>query len=491
MLAPDKIQPQAFDASIFRSYDIRGIAATQLSEEFAFAVGYIYACKISQQNQQSLIVGRDGRLSSPKLHKALIAGIHHAAINTIDIGITTTPLVSYACQQATKSTDIKAVSGIMITASHNPAQYNGFKFVLNGGIFNELHSIYRSMQQLFPLIDSNAQDRSILLNDTGLTTEPQQQTIDVTEQYFAKICDDIHLPNPVKVVIDGSNGPAGRLAMELYQRLGCQVSAINIEVDGCFPGHSPDTGDPHNLQALCATVIAEQADIGFIYDGDGDRFVAVSGDGQIIWPDQLLMLMSEDLLRNKPGAEVIYDVKCSSQLPKIIVQQGGIATMVRTGRAHLYKQLMNSEAQLAGEFSGHFFYRDRYPGIDDAIYASCRLLEGCQQLGLSLQQRCQKLPTSFNTPEILYAVDDDKKFGLIEKLQALIIANEGQRCTIDGLRIDYVGGWGLVRASNTSAAITLRFEADNPERLATIQNQLMQQIIPIAAMMGIHLAPTT
>lgn len=466
MILSENIDPKAFDASIFRSYDIRGVASEQLSSELAFAVGYSFAGIVADGGERRVLVGHDGRNSSPRIHQALVEGILAAGLQAGDLGLCTTPMLGFGCCQKA----FGASSGIMVTASHNAGHYNGFKFVKDAGIFSELDTLYQLILQQFPRLT---------------TLGGEYEFLDIKKEYFECIRSDIQFSSPIKVVIDGSNSIGGPLATELLQSMGAQVYALNIQVDGDFPGHAPDTSDSNNIQQLCRAVVSQKADLGFIFDGDGDRCVAVSSEGSIVWPDQLMMLMSEDLLRSNPGAHILYDIKCSNQLQKIIEQQGGKAEMMRTGRAHIFQRMKQSEALFAGEYSGHFFYKDRWFCTDDSLYAACRIIEGCQQLGMSLQQRLQQLPEIYSTEELLIAMDDRVKFSFIEQLRENIELGKGRLCSIDGLRLDYADGWGLVRASNTSPAITLRFEADSPTRLQQIQTGLFNQIEKTATAMGI------
>ena len=432
------------DSTIFRSYDIRGIVDTQINPSVAYRIGRAFGQYLKGKST-TVTLGRDSRLSSEELLENLSNGLRVEGIDVVDLGSCTTPLLSYACLQS---------SGVMVTASHNPVNYNGFKFIINGEIFDQL-------PELLTIIEA----MDDVDNQEQLAGSYKQHCI--RDTYVDELVNNIELKQKYRIIIDGSNSPAGLLATTIFQRLGCIVGAINLELDGNFPGHCPDTGKEQNFEMLCKEITARGADFGFMFDGDGDRCVAVSHSSQIVWPDQMLALMSEDVLRQKPQSTIIYDIKCSNQVAIGIEQQGGTAVMSKTGRSNIYKKLRETNAELAGEYSGHFFFRHRWLTTDDAIYAACRLVEGCEKIGLSLQDRVNKLATSHRTPELKIGVDDQHKHPLISYLIDAVKGkvDSGTISTLDGLRIDYKDGWGLIRPSNTTPALTLRFEAQTEKKL--------------------------
>lgn len=466
------------DRDIFRCYDVRGRVDTQINQNVAYCIGRAFAQLLIGKNINTASVGCDSRLSSPTLKQALIRGLLQASVNVTDIGVCTTPLLSFVCNNS---------SGIMVTASHNPTDYNGFKFIVNGEIFTQLDLLIDVVNDCSKQSISSI-DKLPIENLANLTDACYKKA------YIQAIVDNIQLKQKHRIIVDGANSPAGLLAIAVFQQLGCHVGGINLELDGAFPSHSPDTGVEKNYRQLQKEVIARNADFGFMFDGDGDRCVAVSGKGNIIWPDQMLTLMSEDLLRQEPLSTIIYDIKCSNQVINGIKKNHGFALLSKTGRSNIFQMLKDNNAQLAGEFSGHFFYQHRWIGTDDGIYAACRLVEGCELLEQSLQQRIDELEPSYCSPEIKVEIADTDKFKLVQYLIDEVqqqVSLDVDIVTIDGLRINYVDGWALIRSSNTMPALTLRFEANSEARLQDMVQFVIQQLYAVAQRHHIELQPET
>jgi phosphomannomutase/phosphoglucomutase len=446
-------------AEIFRAYDIRGEVGKTLTADHVELLGRAIGSEAMDVGQQTVLVSRDGRLSGPDLSEALIKGLRASGRDVIDLGAVPTPVLYYA----TKVLDTQ--TGVCLTGSHNPEQYNGLKIVMNG------EALYGDRIQA--LGQRVAQGR---FSQGG----GQLETRDVTERYLGDILQDIVLAKKMKVVIDCGNGIAGKLAPQLFRDLGCNVVELFCEVDGRFPNHHPDPGKEENLADLIRTVQAEKADIGLAFDGDGDRIGMVTGKGEIIWPDRLMMLFARDLLSRSPGVDIIFDVKCSRALPALIRRLGGRPLMWKTGHSLIKAKLKETGAPLAGEMSGHLFFADRWFGVDDGLYAGARLLEI-----LSLAQEDSdgvfaQLTTGLATPELSIKTTEDGKFRIIKQLCA--VADQfsgGSPTTLDGLRMDYPDGWGLVRASNTTPLLIARFEGKDEETLERIKQQFHKQLMAI------------
>lgn len=434
---------------IFRAYDIRGRVPSELNEASLLAIGQALGTLSLRQGERSVLIGRDGRLSGPSLSKALAHGVMVSGCDVMDVGIVPTPLLYFA----TKTTGI--TSGLMLTGSHNPADYNGVKCVIAGRTLfgDEIMALYHA------IVDGD------MAQGLGSYT----QRAHVIEDYMNRVCADVVLARPLKVVIDCGNGVAGAVAPLLFQRLGCQVIPLYCEVDGHFPNHHPDPSKADNLQAMIARVIAEKADIGLAFDGDGDRLGVVVGDGTIIWPDRQMIVLGLDILTRCPEASIIYDVKCTRHLPQAIEAAGGRAIISRTGHSYVKAMLADTAAVLAGEMSGHIFFQERWYGFDDGLYTGARLLEILARDARTPQEVFSHIPNSINTPELQCPMNDAYKFVFMQKLIDESEALGGKRCTIDGLRIDFDDGWGLVRASNTTPCIVMRFEANNAMSLQRIQ----------------------
>lgn len=458
----EELAPAFEPGHIFRDYDIRGIANSELTDDNVRLIGRAIASEAAALQITTLLVGRDGRISSQRIFDALSQGISSTGCNVIDIGVVPTPVLYYAAEKSGHG------SGIMITASHNPAEYNGMKIMLQG----------KTLQG--PLIE-----RLLKRIQSDNLIEPQtpgdisQQ--DFTAAYMDDIAGDILVAHPIKVVVDAGNGAGGEIASQLFSRLNCDVTMLFGDIDGNFPNHGPDPGKAENLETLIDTVKQNGAELGLAFDGDADRVVAVTGNGRILYGDQLLMLFARDVVSRNPAATVVYDIKCSSKLKAMVQQYGGRTALSRAGHPHLKDKMAETGALLGGEFSGHYCFKERWNGFDDGIYAALRLIELLTNDNQNLEQQLQELPQSFATPEfVIRTQDDQQKFNIVEKFKQSLSGETGDINTLDGVRIDYPTGWGLLRASNTSAALTARFEADNKETLEQIQNTFRQALTSVA-----------
>ncbi|MDR3478069.1 MAG: phosphomannomutase/phosphoglucomutase [Gammaproteobacteria bacterium] len=435
--------------SIFRAYDIRGVVGDMLTPESVYAIGKAIGSVALDAGEKSLAIGRDGRLSGPDLVSALCEGVLSTGCNVINIGMVPTPVLYYAANV------LDTRSGIMLTGSHNPPEYNGLKIVINGKTLAE-----QGIQDLCERINENR-----LQHGKG-----ELQTTDVIERYISQIVETVKLTRPLKVVIDSGNGVPGIVAPELYRQMGCDVHEIFCDVDGNFPNHHPDPSQTENLQDLIKKVREVDADMGLAFDGDGDRLGVVTRKGDVIWPDRQLMLFAKSILAKNPGAKIIYDVKCTSHLATLIKEHGGEPIMWKTGHSLIKSKLAETKALLAGEMSGHIFLKDRWYGFDDAIYAGARLLEILAEETLDIDALFETIPNSINTPELKIFVSDDEKFQLMDKLiSSANFKTADEIMTIDGLRVNFANGWGLVRSSNTTPCLVLRFEAESESVLSTIQ----------------------
>lgn len=446
---------------IFRDYDIRGIADKELTDENVELIGKAIGTEAHALNISSLYIGRDGRLSGERIFNALSKGITSTGISVVNIGIVPTPVLYFAAHQDEKP------SGIMITASHNPAEDNGLKMLLAG----------KTLQG--PLIQrllARIEKRDFINGDMqGSISEK-----DIRPMYQESIANDILIAKPMKVVIDAGNGTGGELAVALFKQLNCEVIPLYCEVDGTFPNHSPDPSVAENLGTLISNVIRHQADLGIAFDGDADRMVAVTSMGQIIDGDKLLMIFAEDIVSRNPAATVIYDVKCSSYIRQLVQQYGGRPVMWKTGHANIKAKMQETGALLGGEFTGHYFFKERWFGFDDGIYSALRLVELLTNDNQSLDQRVGKLPSRSSTSDINIPVANDKtKFDIIRQLQASMSGESGDVIKLDGVRIDYDNGFGLIRASNTRAALTARFEADSADEMARIQTLFRNALLAV------------
>lgn len=441
---------------VFRDYDIRGIAGKQLTVDFAQQLGKALALRAIARGEHTLILGRDGRQSSEQLSEALEQGILSTGCHIIHLGLVPTPLLNFATHHLQQSD-----CGVMVTASHNPAEYNGFKmfFQHHAMCGEEVKSLRQEMSAEIP--EKTPGERS-------------QQ--DLSEDYLQAIISDIVPAQGLKVILDAGNGAAGELAIRLLEGIGCDVLPLYCDVDGTFPNHPPDPSVPANLEDLRLWVKEQNADLGIALDGDGDRIVAISASGQIIWPDELLMIFARDVVSRHPGADVVFDIKSTRRLNSLISSYGGRPVMWKTGHSHMYNKIIESKAPLGGEFSGHIFFHDRWHGFDDGLYAAARLIEIMSIREQGLDDIMASFETRYATPEILVPTDEESKFDIVQKLLAKEVFQDGKVSTIDGLRVEFPKAWGLVRASNTSPALTLRFEADSSDALEKIQSLFREQL---------------
>ncbi len=455
---PSETTNVAVPTHIFRAYDIRGNAEQDLTDDIVHQIGKAIGSTALDSDQPRIIVGRDGRISSERIQTALIEGVLATGCDVIDIGLVATPMLYFAAES------LETRAGVMVTGSHNDAEYNGLKVVLNGQALAE-----DDIQALAGMIsDSNFHEGS------GLVTEQ-----DIADSYIDQIVEDVVVASPMKVVLDCCNGAASEIAPMLFASLGCEVIPLYAEVDGSFPNHSPDPNYKDNLSVLVQEVKSQQADLGLAFDGDADRVVVVTASGKIVNADQILMLFARDVLTRNPGADVVYDIKCSRHLNQVIASFGGRPVMWKSGHSFVKQKMVETGALLGGEFSGHFFFKERWFGFDDGLYSGARLIEFLTLEGVTLDSLIDELPESYNTPELSIPIADDAKFSIIETLQASADFGEGQVTTLDGVRVDYPEGWGLIRASNTSPSLTLRFEANSPEELESIQEKFQQILVAV------------
>jgi phosphomannomutase/phosphoglucomutase len=442
--------------SIFKAYDIRGVIGKTLDAGIARQIGQAFGSAVRARGEKNVVIGRDGRLSGPELASALAAGLQSTGVDVIDLGVVATPLVYFGTQV------LDARSGIMVTGSHNPPDYNGFKMVLGGdAIYGD------AIQALYQAI----------VKGEFASGDGSYRRHDLREAYLQRIVGDVKLARPMKIAVDCGNGVAGAFAGDLYRAMGCEVTELFCEVDGNFPNHHPDPAHPENLQDLIRCLQEGDAEIGLAFDGDGDRLGVVTKDGQIIFPDRQLMLFAEEVLSRNPGQQILYDVKCTRHLAPWISQRGGQPLMWKTGHSLVKAKMRETGAPLGGEMSGHIFFKDRWYGFDDGLYAGARLLEL-----LSRQQDASAilnaLPQSASTPELQLKLQEGENFTLIGKLQAEArFPGADQIITIDGLRVEYPDGFGLARSSNTTPVIVMRFEAESQEALQRIQNEFKRVIL--------------
>ena len=434
---------------IFKAYDIRGIVDRTLTEEAAQAIGQALGTMARTKGVNRFIVGRDGRLSGPRLARALSRGLNAAGMDVIDIGVVATPMVYFATHHFSTG------SGVMVTGSHNPPEYNGLKMMIAGDTLAA-----ETIQDLRRIVEGGK-----LATGTG-----KVETADIADVYIHRIASDVKLARPMTIAIDCGNGSPGAYAPQLFRKLGCKVIELFCEVDGTFPNHHPDPSKPENLEDLIAELKGGDAELGLAFDGDGDRLGVVTKSGKIIYPDRQLMLFAEEVLSRNPGAEVIFDVKCTRNLFPWIREHGGKPLMWKTGHSLIKSKLKETGAPLAGEMSGHVFFKDRWYGFDDGMYAGARLLEIVSRVQ-DASRTLEALPDSISTPELNVALDrEGENHKLIAELQRTAHFDGATEInTIDGLRVEYPDGFGLMRASNTTPVIVLRFEADTKEALARIQ----------------------
>jgi phosphomannomutase/phosphoglucomutase len=437
--------------SIFKAYDIRGIVRQDLTPENVKLIGLAIGSESIAKGERGIVVGRDGRLSGVDLMQALKAGIQESGCHIVDIGMVPTPLVYFATH--TKA----STSGVMITGSHNPPEYNGFKIMIAGETLSGecIQTLYQRIQM------------GDFSSGHGTSTK-----MDIEQDYIERISRDVKLDKPLNIVVDAGNGVTSNIAPKLFEQLGAKVTKLFCLVDGNFPNHHPDPSKLHNLEDLIKEVKNTGADMGFAFDGDGDRLGLIDNKGNVIWADRQMILYSRDILKRNQGAKIVFDVKCSSRLPKDIIQHGGEAIMSRTGHSFMKAKLKQTGAALGGEMSGHIFFKERWYGFDDALYTGARLLEILSKTDKTCAQVFAELPDSINTPEINIHFDEQgQQFDAMNKLVENINFPNAKITTIDGVRIDYDNGWGLVRPSNTTPCLVLRFEADDEKTLNEIQEK--------------------
>ena len=450
----------AVDASLFKAYDIRGIVDRTLTTEAVREIGAALGTQALALGQREIVVGRDGRLSGLQLRDALVEGIRSTGIGVIDIGMVATPVLYLSTHL------LGTGSGVEITGSHNPPEYNGLKMVLGGAT---LHG--EAIQKLRQIVEEGAAPRAAA---AGVL-----RTADVRDAYLRRIADDVKLARPMKIAVDCGNGVAGAFAPALYRMLGCEVTELFCDVDGTFPNHHPDPAHPENLQDLVRALRETDAEIGLAFDGDGDRLGVVTKDGNIVYPDRQMMLFARGVLQGNPGAEIIFDVKCSRHLAREIAAHGGRPTMWRTGHSLIKAKLKESGAPLAGEMSGHIFFNDRWPGFDDGMYAGARLLELLSRAS-DPSAVLNALPDAVSTPELHLKTAEGENFALVERLQReASFTGAREVIRIDGVRVEYADGFGLARPSNTTPVLVLRFEADDAAALARIQTDFRRALLAI------------
>ena len=450
----------ALDRSIFRAYDIRGVVGQTLDANIARLIGQAIGSVMHERNQRSIVIGRDGRLSSPSMAGTLIEGLRKAGREVIDIGEVPTPMAYFGSFQ------LRTGCCVSVTGSHNPPDYNGFKIVIDGETLSG-----DAIQNLYARIAENRLFRAETLGTLSLR--------DLRSDYIQRIAGDIQIERKLKVVIDCGSGVAGAFAPELLAAIGAEVEPLFCEVDGSFPHHHPDPSDPANLQDLIRVVQRVNADIGLALDGDGDRLGVVTKAGEIIYPDRLLMLFATDVLERNPGACVIYDVKCTGYLATHILRNGGSPLMWKTGHSLIKAKMKETEAELAGEMSGHFFFRERWYGFDDGLYAAARLLEILAASPDDAETIFAGLPKGVSTPELKIEVAEGEQYRFVDDFVAKAKFEGARIATIDGLRADWPDGWGLVRASNTTPSLVLRFDAKDSEALARVQAAFREQLLAV------------
>ncbi|MFZ2389788.1 MAG: phosphomannomutase/phosphoglucomutase [Polaromonas sp.] len=440
-------------ASIFKAYDIRGVVPSTINEEMAEALGKAFGTQALKEGESTVAVGRDGRLSGPSLSAALMRGLAAAGVAVVDVGMVTTPMLYFAAST-------EANSGIQVTGSHNPKDYNGFKMVLAGrAIYGEEIQALRRMMET---------ESWVLPATPGVIRQ-----VDVASAYRERVVSGVKLSRPMKIVIDSGNGIAGASAPAIFRALGCEVTELFSEVDGNFPNHHPDPSKPENLRDLIKALQSGDAELGLAFDGDGDRLGIVTKDGQNIYPDRQMMLFARDVLSRVPGGTILFDVKCSQRLAPEIEAAGGVAMMYKTGHSLIKAKMKEVNSPLGGEMSGHIFFKERWYGFDDGTYAGARLLEIVSRVpdaGVLLNS----LPTSFSTPELNVACKEGEPHTVVEALiKAASFPAPARISTIDGVRVDWPDGFGLIRASNTTPVLVLRFEGHTQEALHRIEADML------------------
>ena len=451
--------PAQLPDHFFRTYDIRGeTGELGLTDDVAYAIGLAVGTMAQAQAISDIIVGRDGRLSGPALKAALITGLRSTGCHVIDIGVISTPMLYFATNRLTTNT------GVMVTASHNPRDDNGFKVVLAGKTLTT-----PGVQDILQLIKS----RQFMQGWGAYSTQ------DILDDYVNYIKTKVVLKRPLKVVVDCGNGAGAIAATTLYRAMGCDVVELFCELDGHFPNHHPDPTVLKNVEDIIAKVKETGADLGLAFDGDADRIGLVTDQGELIWPDRQLMFLARDVLARYPGSPIVFDVKCTSNLPKMITAWGGVPVMYRTGHSLLKSKMLEVNAPIAGEMSGHIFFQDGWFGFDDGVYVGARIMQLLAAQNQKLSELFAKLPNSVNTPELKLPMIEERKEAFMQRLMHEADFGDVDKITIDGLRVDFGYGWGLVRPSNTSAYLILRFEADTVEHLKMIEQIFRVQLLRI------------
>lgn len=444
--------------SIFRAYDIRGVVSTDLRPDVVELIGKALGTLYPQC--QRVVVGRDGRLTSKQLADHLISGLRSTGVNVIDIGEVPTPVLYFAAHA------LKTGSGLMVTGSHNPPEYNGIKMVMDEKtLFGEM------IQAIYDCIKRDA---------FSSDNEGSLEQVNILDDYIDTICERVKLKRPLSVAIDCGNGVAGPSARTLFTQLGCELTELFCEVDGTFPNHHPNPSEPENLDDLITAVKQKNLDLGLAFDGDGDRVGIVDENGDVLWADRQMMLYARDVLSRNPGAEIIFDVKSSRNLSKYIEQHGGKPTMWKTGHSFIKNKMKETGALLAGEMSGHIFFKERWFGFDDGLYAAARMLEILSADPRPVSEIFNELPNDISTPEITVKLKKDgEQHVFIEKFVQQSNFADAELSTIDGVRADYKYGWGLVRASNTTPSLVIRFEAEDENKLNQIKQDFKKQILAV------------
>jgi phosphomannomutase / phosphoglucomutase len=444
------------NSCVFRAYDIRGIINKDLDEDAYYSLGLAIACRMEQLKRHHVYVGYDGRLSSKGLAHALTQGLLESGIDVTDLGAVATPVMYFAAYTQ------KSDSGLMVTGSHNPAEYNGLKMVLAGKTL-----VQQDIDILYDLVS-----RGIRTHGRGI-----EDSFDMIPEYTQRMLSDMVLLRPLKVVVDCGNGIAGPVIPDVLTQLGCEVIPIFCDVDGTFPNHHPDPTIEANLVDLKKAVATHGADLGLAFDGDADRLGLITNLGEMIWPDRLMMMYAKEVLSRNPMATIVYDVKCSSHLREVIAAYGGLPIMCPTGHSIVKGFMKEKGALLAGEMSGHLFFKDRWYGFDDALYSACRLLEILSASPLSISEQFQLIPNSVNTAELKIPIQEEEKFSFMTQFIQQAQFPNGNCITIDGLRVEFPKGFGLIRASNTTPCLVARFEAEDEAQLVFIQNAFKEQLL--------------
>ncbi len=447
--------PVQMPDTIFRAYDIRGIAAHQLTDDIVYQIGLAIGSEAVERGQQEIIVARDGRASSEAICDALVRGLRDSGRNVVDLGLVPTPLMYFATHQ------LGITSGVMVTGSHNSAEYNGVKIVIGGKTLSG-----RAIEALRQRI----RERQFSKGKGSYRSER------INERYIDYIMNDVAIAQPLKVVIDAGNGVTSVIAPQLFEQLGCEVIPLYCDIDPTFPHHDPDPTIDANLRDLVMLVRESSADLGIAFDGDGDRVAVVTASGEIVAADRLLMVLAQDVVARNPGADILFDVKCTRSLNNVISSFGGRPIMWKSGHSYMKDKMAETGALVGGEFSGHIFFNERWFGFDDGMYAAARLVEILSTTDPNLDSLLGTFPTTLCTPELKIPMSEQSKFALMDRLTASANFGEGKITTLDGIRVDFPDGWGLVRASNTTPALTLRFEADNDAALARIQDLFKDQL---------------